>query len=221
MQVPTEANSYFHVSSRNVATPAHGEHPPQYASQNPSSNAVYSFSPVGISSMLLVPRKSPDKDTQAQYCISVRMNCFMPSSYITTIYLGADESGTPVGSFEMGMVAAASCVRIGRVINNTAIALTQSGTWGNWYWHPANINEKYHLRWEFEKRPCICRSANGSRPILARFTPPAVYLGDQLPELEVTQEGHQYLDHILISLLIIERKRLTPGRPETTKEIFN
>jgi len=34
-------------------------------------------------------------------------------------------------------------------------------------------------------------------------------------------DGRELIDHILLSLLIVERKRLTPGKPETTKEIFN
>lgn len=65
-----------------------------------------------------------------------------------------------------------------------------------------------------------CRAAYGNKAILARFTP-AVYLEDALAELEVMPNGRELMDHILLSLLIIERKRLTPGRPETTKEIFN
>ncbi|KIM44807.1 hypothetical protein M413DRAFT_442772 [Hebeloma cylindrosporum] len=211
MQVPTVTDTFFNVSSKNVATPTEGEKATQ--------NTIYSFLPVGVSSMILIPHDS--KDVVAEYYISVRMNCFMPSSYNTTVYRGADDLSPPVGAFEMGMVAAPSSVRMGRTVNNAATALTQSGAWGSWYWHPANINERYHLRWEFGKRPAICRSANGGRAILAKFTPPTVHLGDQLPELEIFSEGREYMDHILISLLIIERRRLTPGRPDTTKELFN
>ncbi|KDR67609.1 hypothetical protein GALMADRAFT_231797 [Galerina marginata CBS 339.88] len=218
MQVPTDTNTYFRVSSKDVAKPSRNEHPPQYASKNPTDSTLYSFSPVGTSAMAVIPHS---ENPLPKYHVSVRINCFMPTSSITEIYLGGDESGQKVGAFEMGVIAAPSVVRLGNRINNTAIALTQAGTWGSWYWHPAGINEKYHLRWEYQKRPCICRSAIGTRPILAKFTPPAVHLSDELPLLEVTPEGQEYMDHILISLLLIERKRLTPGREETNKDIFN
>ncbi|KJA27921.1 hypothetical protein HYPSUDRAFT_34151 [Hypholoma sublateritium FD-334 SS-4] len=219
MQVPTDSSTYFHVPSRNIAKPSSGERPPQYSTDS-EKNLVYAFVPVRASSMEVIPRNLEKEVPEAKYHVSIRMNCFMPSSYITTIHLGTDELGQKLGLFEMGMIAAPSSVRIGGVTNNTAIALTQSGIWGSWFWHPARISEKYHLRWEFDKRPCICRAAYGSKAILARFTP-AVSLEDALAELEVMPNGRELMDHILLSLLIIERKRLTPGRPETTKEIFN
>jgi len=58
------------------------------------------------------------------------------------------------------------------------------------------------------------------RTLLAQYR-----YGDQMdlmgvPELEVTPAGQKYFDHILISLLIIERKRLTPGAAYT-KELFS
>lgn len=52
--------------------------------------------------MVLIP--SPNApDTRPKYHISVRMNCFIPSSYITTIRRGATQEGAMVGDFEMGI----------------------------------------------------------------------------------------------------------------------
>lgn len=49
--------------------------------------------------MLLLP--PPDvQDTRPLYHISVSMNCFIPSSYITTLRRGANEYGDLVAEFE-------------------------------------------------------------------------------------------------------------------------
>ena len=39
--------------------------------------------------------------------------------------------------------------------------------------------------------------------------------------LEVTPEGQEYFDDLLTALMIIERKRLTPGREAVSKALFN
>ena len=49
-----------------------------------------------------------------------------------------------------------------------------------------------------------------------RGDPPVV-----VPELTVTPLGQDYFDEIILSLLIIERKRLTPGKASVLKQLFN
>lgn len=65
-------------------------------------NLVYAFVPVGASAMAVIPRNLEKEVPEAtrKYHISIRMNCFMPSSYITTIHLGTDELGQKLGLFE-------------------------------------------------------------------------------------------------------------------------
>ena len=63
-------------------------------------NLIYSFVPAGISSMTVIPRNLEMEVPEAKYYVSIRMNCFMPSSYITTIHLGTNEKGQKLGMFE-------------------------------------------------------------------------------------------------------------------------
>lgn len=42
-----------------------------------------------------------------------------------------------------------------------------------------------------------------------------------VPELTVTPLGQCFFDDLLISLLVIERKRLTPGKAQVLKQLFN
>jgi hypothetical protein len=65
----------------------------------PTEPIKYTFSPQSFNTMLLVP--PPDvQDTRPLYHISVALNCFIPSSFVTTIRRGASEYGEYVGEFE-------------------------------------------------------------------------------------------------------------------------
>lgn len=68
--------------------------------QVPIVPLTYQFSPLaGTNSMILVPPATA-ADTRPKYHISVSMNCFIPSSYITSIRRGGTENGEEVGDFE-------------------------------------------------------------------------------------------------------------------------
>ena len=60
--------------------------------------------------------------------------------------------------------------------------------------------------------------------MLATFTPARQIKPGQPPvlaQLSVTPKGQDFFDHLLLAILIIERKRLTPGKGKTLKQLFN
>ncbi|KAL0959287.1 hypothetical protein HGRIS_014553 [Hohenbuehelia grisea] len=74
--------------------------PPQYVeAQRPTHTVKYTFSPIGKDAMILVP-PADEPDSRPKYHISVSMNCFVPSSFITTIRRGGTEEGEFVSDFE-------------------------------------------------------------------------------------------------------------------------
>lgn len=66
---------------------------------------LYSFVPHSFDSMLLIPSISDpsarDPNVRSLYHISIRMNCFLPSSLLTIIRRG-NEHGEIISDFEMG-----------------------------------------------------------------------------------------------------------------------
>ncbi|KAI0765760.1 hypothetical protein BC629DRAFT_1540206 [Irpex lacteus] len=64
------------------------------------------------------------------YHIFVRMNCFIPSSYITTVSRGDTEFGEQVGHFEMGVSIRKPTVVFGGLERIIDSVLTRSGSRG-------------------------------------------------------------------------------------------
>jgi len=189
----------------------------------PIGPVTYTFSPVsspGTSIMALVPPTNAD-DRQTYY-ISTTLNVFMPMSYITAVYKGEGELSEKVGEFEMGMSTSPASVDIQRSREplKSVIARSRGGrTDGVWHWTPRNAPEK-HLEWDYSKGTLIARCfARKSRRLLAtyKYSHHIVPLPSRVHELEVTPDGHGFFEHLLLSLLVIERKRLTPRQSVLSK----
>ncbi|KAF4610502.1 hypothetical protein D9613_006680 [Agrocybe pediades] len=178
----------------------------------PARNVIYSFMPTGLNTMALVPSRATGSPNlqEPQYKITVNMNCFIPSSYITQIH----RDHQMISQFEMGVKTSPNSLKIADYDGFISSFLSKSGSRnkGTWFWNPLNIGLKYCLKWDYDKRPCTCRStAFGDGPILAYFSSPyGLESTSSVAILEITPAGQEYVDHILTSLMIIERKRLTP-----------
>jgi hypothetical protein len=117
-----------HVSSPLVSSPLVPDSPPGYVwyielappdwndlvgryleTSRPKTQITYTFFPQTIpaSSMIMTP-PSYVKNPHPSYYISVNMNCFTPSSYITTIRRDGWESEV-VGDFEYDLGATVQC----------------------------------------------------------------------------------------------------------------
>ncbi|KAF5327659.1 hypothetical protein D9619_004860 [Psilocybe cf. subviscida] len=214
--------------------PSPAERPPEYIqAQRPREKVTYTFSPLGSNSMVLLP-PADAQDTRPQYFISVAMNCFMPLSHITTIHRGANEYAPRVGEFEMGIMnAASSRVQMGNrpsVPISTALVKNGPRESANWKWQPRFAKVK-NMSWDYGKEPYQCRAqVPGSLAIqtIATFTSHMrlvmrVDTFDNSSKLEVFPSGQQYFDEIILSLLIVERRRLTPKtkNDHDLKYLFN
>ncbi|KAK0465590.1 uncharacterized protein EV420DRAFT_968344 [Desarmillaria tabescens] len=195
--------------------------PPGYViARTPTTNIVYSFSHIGDNAMILIPPYDAP-DTRPKYHISVRLNCFIPSSYITTIRRGATQEGAIVGDFEMGISDKTATLFIRGKEFPIGDVLGKSGSrrTGLWDWKFV----KYGLFWDCKKNPRKCFSSD-RRTLFATFMPVTNLrqpgIPTVLPQLEVTPQGQPFFDDILMSVLIIERWRLTPATGDY-KQLFN
>ncbi|KAF9008103.1 hypothetical protein BDZ89DRAFT_1079194 [Hymenopellis radicata] len=185
------------------------EDPPDYATASlPMEPFVYSFSPVSPTSMLLLPPRSA-LDSRPRYRISVSTNCFTPSSYITTVTRGASDYGELVGEFEMGITSRAksATIRVARKESYISDVLDESksvvrcvlwkGHTGNLFWSNSTMARRFV-----------------QRDLLAEFCAPTGLRNPEeddapLVQLKIYPEGHEMMDDILLSALVMERRRTT------------
>ncbi|KAK0192690.1 hypothetical protein F5146DRAFT_1136515 [Armillaria mellea] len=139
---------------------------------------------------------------------------FTPSSYITTVRKGALESGELVGEFEMGLTSklkpSTVCVRgqealLRDILDDSkrdVASILWKGQSGHLFWDDNSITKK-------------CYRTEHCRPfeLLAQFSVPnrLRQLGDpaECTQLRIYPEGQEHFDDILISILVLERKRTT------------
>ncbi|KAI4528300.1 hypothetical protein K523DRAFT_367866 [Schizophyllum commune Tattone D] len=202
----------------NLNEPAPSEDPPAYVdARRPTEPITYVFTPSGANAMLLLP-PSQAADSRPLYHISVAMNVFVPTSFITTVRRGGTEEGPIVGDFEMGISNKASTVFIRNrecTVHDALHPKTFKGDILTW-----TLTDK-EIQWDITSDPrlYICfrmEKAVMERVVLARFLPNrSLRLPDarhRTQMLEVTPAGQEFLDDILLSALIIERRRRRPTR---------
>ncbi|OCH85477.1 hypothetical protein OBBRIDRAFT_838924 [Obba rivulosa] len=187
---------------------------------------VYNFNNVSYHSMVLQLADDPEP----HYHISVHLNCFIPSSYITVLRKGGSEEGEVLGSFEMGISQKKPTITINGVEKFMSTILVKSGTKSDravwqWRWHN---DQDLHLSWHCDSpvKYCYLHSQAGTpnATLLASFTtiplaPRADGKPAPPPSLKLFPDGHRLVDHIIISALIIERQRLMPT-PKSQKSLF-
>ncbi|KDQ56978.1 hypothetical protein JAAARDRAFT_131057 [Jaapia argillacea MUCL 33604] len=175
---------------------------------------TYLFLPLGFNSMVLVP--DVDEPQGPEYHISISMNCFNPSSFITTLREGCNEDGRYVGDFEMGGLQKTTTVCMGataypmpKVLNSNVFS-SRSHDWSfdstQLHWDCVFVEVKRVRRFCY-------RSRLDRHTILAEFRPPRVRKGGNLKpglpaQLVLNPAGRPLFHHILMSALIIERVRL-------------
>ncbi|KAF7359418.1 hypothetical protein MSAN_01284400 [Mycena sanguinolenta] len=208
--------------AEDTSTPSHD--PPAYDEARLPLNPVnYEFSPQGFNALLLLP-PSNLPDTRPLYYISVAMNCMNPFSFITTVHKGASNSGPYVGEFEMGISTIPGTVAIGDCQKRIRDVVHHVHT--RWTW-TFRADRSQHIRWELPNSSTgifNCFLASDPYPAsphlkIAQFkgasfnqkgterTPPSM--------LRVYPTGQPLFDDILLSVLIIERRRLQPPAPQT------
>ncbi|KAF5312063.1 hypothetical protein D9619_002307 [Psilocybe cf. subviscida] len=197
----------------------------------PTKNVEFTFSPVGTNAMLLLPPPE-EQDARPRYYITVIQNCFMPLSHITTIYRGASDSAPRVGEFEMGILGS-PCHR--QMENQPAErlmdVLEKKGSKtknGKWAWYRRAESGPPRLFWNCNVVPFICITVPpdsndiDSSTTIAWFTPRHAKkeVPTTLCRLQVTPSGQTLFDDIVMSILAIERRILTPYN-FTAESLFN
>ncbi|KIP05937.1 hypothetical protein PHLGIDRAFT_19574 [Phlebiopsis gigantea 11061_1 CR5-6] len=206
--------------AESIATTSYGSTTSDYpdsANPNVMGPVSYTFAPV------LHSPNSMNLQSQVAmvpvYHISVRMNVFIPSSYITIVTRGDNVRGEMVGQFEMGFsIKKATVIMDGKekLIENV---LVKGGTRmaRTWQWKFESDSSR-HISWTFDDPVKYCyvgtRSVGSAANVLAAFTPPPLTPrsdGRVAPAatLKVFPLGQYLFDHILLSALILERRRLS------------
>ncbi|KAJ7765506.1 hypothetical protein DFH07DRAFT_367658 [Mycena maculata] len=199
--------------------------PPAYEDARVPVEAVtYTLSPQGFNTLLVLP-PADWPDSRPRYHIAVSLNCMNPFSFITTIHSGASDSGPVVGEFEMGISTIPGTVCLGDCQRQIKDVLRMQGH-PRWVWHFGDDTTR-HLRWElnnFRTGVWNCFLASDRHPAptplkIAQFKG-APYTGTERTQpatLRVYPLGQALFDEILISVLLVERKRLQPPPPEGLK----
>jgi len=220
-------------SSGSSATSSYeNEEPPDYVEtvQRPTIPVKYKFSTISFNTTLVV--SSSDEDSASKYHISIAMDCFIPSSYITTVRSGCTDYGAFVAQFELGGSKEFETVNIhgSECLISSRLSKLQGSSKGQWLWRTKSKTKG--LTWDCRAVPFVCRSIYYSeldvlfkkQVKLATFTPrtggPIPRRSSKVAELVVEAAGQKYFDDILVSLLILERKRLAPKVSSVRDRIF-
>ncbi|KAI0788683.1 hypothetical protein C8Q75DRAFT_807882 [Abortiporus biennis] len=201
-------------------------HPTSHHSSETSTSepSIYVFQSTGFNTLALAPSNSLH---QPLYHITVNMNCFMPTSYITTVRRYGSE-GEVVGEFEMGFSADKPTVtykgryyRMEDILFNFRKAV-DSKLKDRLRWERDNV----HLQWDGtgEVGSRCFDNDDKAKKTLARIVPPTEqsFLSGQpkITQLEIHPAGIHLIDDIVFSSLIVERRRLTPRSKESDKATF-
>ncbi|THV07534.1 hypothetical protein K435DRAFT_847954 [Dendrothele bispora CBS 962.96] len=206
-RVPPPVHPRVHYGSTPTLSPSYNG--------PPKGNVTYTFTPLPHNSMRLAP-EPPIPGAQSPYHISVNLNCFTPSSYITSVRKN-NQDGDLVGDFEMGSssskIPSTVCIR-GNEHPMDDILVTSSRLFRNyWIWKTPE-SDKY-LYWDDSAGggviTCFSAKDRTGAAFLAKFSPRSHLRRQHRPteytKLEVTSQGHYMFEDILMSALIIERIR--------------
>ncbi|KAJ3853077.1 hypothetical protein EV368DRAFT_81899 [Lentinula lateritia] len=223
-----------------AATSSDENAPPEYS-------ITYSFSTLSANSMLLLPPLA-SPETRPRYHISVSQNCFTPMSWITIVRRSSAADGEILGEFELGIQVGG----MGSSERRPTVFMHGRGPDEREKWLEDIYNDNYahhatwqlppgqgHLYWDIlrSNKKCYCSNSPRPHPLLAEFIPQSSSSNSRLRpsprsslshsyqpyQLKVYPQGFDYLDDILLSALVYERKRTTPcfqtKAPETVAKI--
>ncbi|KAH7920767.1 hypothetical protein BV22DRAFT_1020639 [Leucogyrophana mollusca] len=175
---------------------------------------TYTFTGWASDSMLLMP-PSTATNLSPIYRISVRLslNPFAPLSYVTTLQRGGSTQGEVVGSFEISLNQKSAILTLGDSTTRLKNVLWSTDPSHKlWRWSCGGTDLRWDCRSMLEDGSpmCICYDGDpNSSNQLASFVPPPIDASPPLPAavLTVFPDGHPHFDHILLSALVVERKR--------------
>ncbi|KAF9074818.1 hypothetical protein BDP27DRAFT_85392 [Rhodocollybia butyracea] len=163
--------------------------------------------------------RSNSPQARHPYYISVSLNCFTPSSHITSVRKYEwSELGELVGDFEIAAKDSKNVNTVffrGREHPVEEVLVSSSKLFRHhWTWKPIEAHLP-SLYWEADNSgdiiTCFLSKDRTNANLLAKFVPRSHRRRSgrefEHPKLEVTPKGHEVFEDVLISLLIIERLR--------------
>ncbi|KAJ3919658.1 hypothetical protein F5877DRAFT_77864 [Lentinula edodes] len=209
-RVPPPVHPSIHYGSESPVTP-----PGYAATTKPTESITYIFEPrPAENAMLLRPAETGGREARPSYYISVTLNCFTPSSHITSIRK-YERQGELVGDFE---IAAKESKNVSTVYfrgyeNPIEEVLVPRLFRNQWTWKPTETH--LVLYWDDSAGgnsiACFKSKDKTNTNLLAKFIPRSHMRKPgreiEYTKFEVTPAGHEVFDDILISALIIERLR--------------
>ncbi|KAJ4490131.1 hypothetical protein J3R30DRAFT_3693669 [Lentinula aciculospora] len=200
----------------------------------PEYSITYTFSTLSDNSMLLLPPPA-SPETRPRYHISISQNCFTPMSWVTIVRRGSAADGEVLGEFELGIPMGG----LGSIEKRPTVFMHGRGQDEGEKWLEDIYNDSYahhvtwqlppgrgHLYWDILRshKKCYCSNSPRPHPLLAEFIPQSLTSNSRLRpsprsslshsyqpyQLKVYPSGFGYLDDILLSALVYERKRTTP-----------
>ncbi|KAF5388486.1 hypothetical protein D9757_004580 [Collybiopsis confluens] len=187
--------------------------PPLYSRHSrPDIPISYSFSDLGYHDiMLLVPQSSAALPSY-KISVSLNLNPLLPISVVTRVEMensqedvftvvASDSGGTEHG-YQPAYSAQQRAIKCGYIASALVMDLDSSDP----------IIDNMELRWDCRTRlddgspMCVCYDSLDRQ--LATFVPPPLLVPPPLPPAVFTvfPDGHQHFEHILMSMLVVQRK---------------
>ncbi|KAK2461547.1 hypothetical protein APHAL10511_006010 [Amanita phalloides] len=222
LRTPPPTHPSIHYGSTSVT-------PPRYLqARRPSTNITYTFIPnTDVPNSMTLASPSYVEGPHAPYWICVNMNCFTPSSYITSIKRGAAD-GEMVGDFELGIAAMKKptiCIRGNEYPLNDVIESNHKLFRNCWMYKVQEVELFWDENSSNGSISCFSSKDKTVTNLLAKFLPPSHLRKQARPQehtrLEVTPNGHDVLDDVVMSALIIERIRTTPSVVDILSKTFH
>ncbi|KAJ3734650.1 hypothetical protein DFJ43DRAFT_1130454 [Lentinula guzmanii] len=189
---------------------------PDYSRHNRPVNPIsYSFTNWGNNFMLLVPpSNAPESEPSYKISVSLNLNPFLPISFVTKVEMVLTEDRSEdvfVGEFEVSLNQTRGVLTmIGAPTRLSNVLSGVDTSRGHWLWTHANVQLRWDCRTRLEDGSpmCVCYGLDRLSSQLATFVPPPVLASPPLPAaiFTVFPDGHEFFEHILMSMLVVQRK---------------
>lgn len=187
---------------------AAGEPPAYHRSVIPREDVTYSFVRVSPSAMVL----RSEVTGEGIYHISHALDLWNPFVWVTTVRRGDREDGEVVAEFEMGLARRRARLALRGQDDMLVNVVKKAALWGSLNFQ---FRKKRALTWTMQKNSTIECHLVSPQTSLAVFAPTIFATNsDSTGTLTVTPGGHnrEVFDHIITSLLLVERLRQLPDK---------
>ncbi|PPQ94454.1 hypothetical protein CVT25_002545 [Psilocybe cyanescens] len=204
--------------SMDEGSPLPGNLPPAYNNiPIPDVAIAYSFSQIGTSNAMFVVPRQGAVDTRPLYYVSVGHEPFLPTCLVTSIFRGSSDQDTYVGSFQTTLLQSDNS---GQAISIRGSEGRQSDVFkpgtkkkGNqtFDWGDGTMT-RIRLQWTCPNWPSAgtftCRNPVNNH-VYAEYSVSSRRLEPkENPLLTVLPIGHSVFDDLVLSILLLERRRL-------------